>query len=153
MTTFNLEQPFLQKDMDEKVQVEKQSISEYYSRLLKCGIAFLLTGIAAIYFFGLDWDRKSDPYHLKFITFIMWEFLVVFLIMVPLMFKPRILALIESPYLQASAEKIHDCNAFLTMPGMEKYKEYADNVRKQGRELTYLEYDEIIKYWNTLAKK
>jgi hypothetical protein len=153
MIIFNLEQPFLQKEVEEKVNIEKQNISGYYSKLLKWGIAFLVIGVAAIWFFGLNFDKKSDPYHLKVITFCVWELVTIFLIFVPLMFKSRILALIESPYIQASLDKLHDCKAFLSMPGMEKYKEYAESVRNQGRELTYFECDEIIKYWKNLANK
>jgi hypothetical protein len=153
MITFNLEQPFLQKEVEEKVSIEKQSISRYYSKLLKCGIASLLVGIAVICYFGLNIDKKSDPYHLNLLALVVWEAFTVFSIMIPLMLKPRIIALIESPYYQASEDKLHDCKAFLNMPGMEKYKEYTDNVKKQGRELTYFECDEIIKYWKSLANK
>lgn len=150
---FNLEQPLILKDVNEKVDVKLQEISKFYSKMFKYGLAVLFIGIVTIYIFGMDFTRANDPYRLKFISFTLWNFVISFLLMVPLILKSRCLELISSPYKEASLDKLHDCKAFILMPGMEKHKQYVEDVKKQGRELTYFECDEIIKYWKNLAYK
>lgn len=80
----------------------------------------------------------------------MYTFATLF---IPLMLSSRIDDFITSPYREASLDRLHDCKAFISMPGMEKHKHYVEDVRKQGRELTYFECDEITKYWKSLANK
>ena len=152
MITFNLEQPLIQKDVEEKVSVEQKKISTAYAKMLRYGVALLVAGIIAMYFFGVGFEEMNIPNGVKMIIYTLWIFVTGTLIMLPLMIQPRILELISSPYREASLDRLHDCKAFITMPGMERYKQYVEDVRKQGRELTYFECDEIIKYWKTLAK-
>jgi hypothetical protein len=153
MITFNLEQPLIQKDVEEKVNLEKQKISAMYARMLNWGIAIFVVGAITMYFYGIGFHEMNAPNGLKLTIYTLWLCVTGILIMLPLMFKPRILELLSSPYTQASLDRLHDCKAFISMPGMEKHKEYVENVRKQGRELTYFECDEIIKYWRSLSYK
>ncbi len=152
MITFNLEQPLIPKEIEEKVSLEQQKINSYYGKMLKYGLILLFVGIIAMSFYGVGFQEMNIPKGLQVVLQIVWTSVTFFLIMLPLMFKPRILELISSPHTQASLDKLHDCQAFISMPGMEKYKEYVENVKKQGRDLTYFECDEIIKYWKSLAK-
>lgn len=149
MLTFNIDSPLLQKDIEQDNIAEKQGIVIYFSKMLKFGIAFLVLGIIVISIFGLRFGKTEDPYKIHFLLFIIWDIITTLLIILPVMAKNRIIALIDSPYNTAGVEKIHNCNAYLQMPGMEKYKHYAEDVRQQGRELTNFECDEIVTYWTS----
>lgn len=149
MLKFNVNSPFLQKDLEVENLAEKQGMITYFSKMLKFGVFFLLLGITIISVYGFPPVKQEDPYRIYFFLFIAWNFLTSFLIMIPLMTKGRFIALIDYKYTQAGLEKIHNCDAYINMPGMEQYKHYVDSVKTQGRELTNFECDEIINYWNS----
>lgn len=149
MLTFNVNSPLLQDDMKQDNLAEKQGMITYFSKMLKFGVFFLLLGITIISIYGFPPGKQEDPYRIYFFLFLAWNFLTSFLIMIPLMVKGRIVELIDSKYRQASLEKIHNCEAYINMPGMEQYKHYVDSVKTQGRELTNFECDEIINYWSS----
>jgi len=152
MITFNLEQPLLLKDIDEEIHVKRQESKKAGLKDRRNGLISLAIGIAILYFVGFSLTRENDPYRLKFIFLIFWSMYTFAILFLPLMLSSRIDDFITAPYKKASLDKLHDCEAFISMPSMEKYKTYVENVRKQGRELTYFECDEIIKYWKSLAK-
>jgi hypothetical protein len=153
MITFNLEQPLLLKDIDEAIHVKRQESKRAGLKDRRDGLIVLAIGVAILCFFGFSLTRENDPYRLKFIFLIFWSMYTFTMLFIPLMLSSRIDGFITSPYKEASLDRLHDCKAFISMPGMEKYKEYAENVNKQGRELTYFECDEILKYWKSLASK
>lgn len=130
MINFNLEQPLLPKDMEEKVNVEKEKINAAFSKQLKYGIASLLIGLVTIYFFGLNLNKETDPYALKLFLAIVWFMFTLAMFMSQIMLKPRILELSISPYKEASLDRLHDCTAFISMRGMEKYQKYAELLLK-----------------------
>lgn len=149
MLTFNVESPLLQEEIEQDNLKEKQGMIEYFSKMLKFGIAFLLIGIVVMSIYGLPIGKNEDPYRVHFFLFLGWDIVTTILLMLPLMVKSRIVAILDSQYWQAGVEKLHNCNAYINMPGMEKHKQYAETVRLQGRELTNFECDEIIKYWTS----
>lgn len=53
-------------------------------------------------------------------------------------------------YSEANSTVIHNCTAYVNMENMEPWKQYMEEVKKQGRQLTNHECNLIINDWNNL---
>lgn len=149
MLTFNVDSPLLQQELERDKIEEKQSMITYFSRMLNFGLLFLLVGVIVISIYGFPPDKAQDPYRIYVVLFIFWNVITTILLMLPLMVKSYILQALDFQYQQASVEKIHNCEAYINMLGMEQYKYYVESIRTQGRELTNFECDEVIKYYTS----
>jgi hypothetical protein len=154
MITFQLEKPFLQKDIDEAIKLEKENIKVSSKQTIKYGINTIIAEILFFSVIGIEFIPKTKNDICKLIFAMFWLFIGIVFLVIPIFLKNSgSYSIYLTSYLNASSTKLHNCEAFILMPGMEKYKEYVDNVKKQGRELTNFECDEIINYWNSLIKK
>ena len=154
MLTFQLNQPFNQQEIHNIVEQEVKKSKLVFKKLQLIGLLIVASNLLIGYFWGIGSSPQED--YIKIMVLFIPMTLGLFHIFYPYL---RVLTA-STPnlqneifeYLPASIVTTHHCEAFVNMPGMEKYKDYVEKVKIQGRSLTNLECQEIINHYESLIK-
>lgn len=150
MLIFQLEKPLEQKDIDDDFNNNQKKSQLALQKMQIVGLFVIVLTLIIGYFWGVRFN--SDDFGKMMVLYLPITF-GLFCISHPYMRKWMGGERIDKfDYLAASISTIHNCKAFINMPGMEKYKEYVKQVELQGRNLINFECSSIIKYYESLAK-
>lgn len=153
MLTFQLEQPFTQADIDSVIDTTEKKNAVVIKKIQIMGFVVLAATIIG----GSLWDirfNKPEDFN-KIMTLFLPLTFGLFSVLHPyikrFVFGQPLNDYITFEYLPASTITSRNCEAFIQMPGMENYKAYAEKVKQQGRSLTNLECEAIIKHYESLV--
>jgi hypothetical protein len=155
LDTIQLDKPLTEQDLENLKQIAKKDILESYWIYRKLGAIVISVSIAWHFFakYIINSDNPSAN------SFFFMLFLVGLALGICIILMPQLLGfanferLFYFKYEAASSLKIHNCKAYLNMPGMEAHKEYFEKVQFQGRTLTNQEVEFITNYWESLNKE
>jgi hypothetical protein len=128
--TFQLEHPLQQKDINAVIESNQKQNTLVNKKLQKVGLFVLIVTIIGGYLWGIRFDKPTDFNKIMtlFLPFTFGAFSLLHPYIRNFVFGRPSSDHLTFDYLPANVVTNHKCEAFIRMPGMEKYKKYVKLV-------------------------
>lgn len=134
---------------------QKNEIILHEKKLKKIGVGLILLFICIGLMIGFGFTVKPEESKINFIRIVNITLgsVGICIFFLPNLVKESMQSYYLHMYSEANEKEIHNCKAYVNMPGMEYWKEYIEEIKKQNRQLTNHECNLLIDDWIKLINK